>query len=85
MKWCSGLRDDYDGFYCLNFLSSLIDKNVFLEGTVHVCFISPAMSIVVNPRVITFLYSPLITRWSIQRVCAVTDIYPIVSIATCTP
>ena len=61
MKWCFGLRDDYNGFYCLNFVSSLIDKNVFLEVHVHVCFISLAMSIVGNPRVITFRYSPLIT------------------------
>ena len=83
MKWCSGLRDDNSGFYCLNFVSSLIDKNVFLE--VHVCFNSPAMSIVGNPRVITFRYTPLITRWSIQRVCSVTDLYPVVFIATCTP
>jgi hypothetical protein len=37
MKWYFGLiRDDYSGFYCLNFVSSLIDKNVFLE--VHVCW-----------------------------------------------
>ena len=83
MKWCSWLRDDYNGFYCLNFVSSLIDKNIFLE--VHVCFISPAMSIVGNPQVIMFRYSPLITRWSIQRVCSITDIYPVVFIATCTP